>query len=52
MDRLTTRKAGYVFIDCDACPRKGNCYDAMDCVNVLAERLAYYEDKEQERNEK
>ena len=44
MERLTMRKAGYVFVDCNACPKRGQCSDAIDCVDVLAEKLAYYED--------
>ena len=44
MERLTMRKAGHVFVDCNNCQRRGECNDTLDCVDVLVDRLAYYED--------
>jgi len=44
MERLTKRNGGGYSLNHDACPKHGNCYDSADCVDVLVDRLAVYED--------
>ena len=44
MKRLTKRNGDGFSLNHDDCPKRGNCYDSADCVDVLVERLAVYED--------
>ena len=45
MERLTKicNDGGYTR-NCDNCWKKGDCYDSADCVDVMIDRLAEYED--------
>ena len=43
MKRLTKRTGDGFSLNHDDCPKRGNCYDSADCVEVLVERLAAYE---------
>lgn len=44
MERLTKKVDGVYITTCDNCPKQGDCYDSTDCVDVLVDRLAAYED--------
>lgn len=44
MKRLTKKFDGVYITNCDNCSKHGNCYDSTDCVDVLVDRLAAYED--------
>lgn len=46
--RLTQRMNDGCDTICENCPMKGKCSDSQDCVNVLANRLAAYEDAEEQ----
>lgn len=47
MNRLTQKNAeGYSLLH-DECPKRGDCYDSSDCVDVLVNRLGVYEDAEE-----
>ena len=46
--RLTQRMNDGCDTICENCPMKGKCSDSQDCVNVLADRLAAYEDAEEQ----
>lgn len=45
MDRLTKRNGDGYSLNHDGCPKRGDCYDSADCVDVLVNRLAKYEDE-------
>ena len=45
--RLTQRMNDGCDTICENCPMRGKCSDSQDCVDVLAERLATYEDAEE-----
>ena len=45
MERLTKRNGDGHSLNHDACPKHGDCYDSADCVDVLVNRLAAYEDE-------
>ena len=43
MDRLTKQAGDGFSIDCEKCPKRGQCNDSADCVEALSNRLAAYE---------
>lgn len=45
MKRLTKRNGDGYSLNHENCPKQGDCYDSADCVAVLVERLAAYEDE-------
>lgn len=45
MERLTKRNGDGYSLNHDACPKRGDCYDSADCVDVLVNRLAAHEDE-------
>ena len=47
MKRLTKRNGDGYSLNHENCPKQGDCYDSADCVAVLVERLAAYEDAEE-----
>lgn len=47
MKRLTKRDGDGFAPNHDNCPKQGDCYDSADCVSVLVDRLAAYEDAEE-----
>ena len=47
MKRLTKKVDGVYITNCDNCPQQGDCYGATDCVDVLVDRLAQYEEAEE-----
>lgn len=47
MKRLTKKVDGVYITNCDNCPKQGDCYGATDCVDVLVDRLAAYEEAEE-----
>ena len=49
MKRLTKRDEDGYSLNHKNCPKQGDCYDSADCVAVLVERLAAYEDAEEAR---
>ncbi len=47
MNRLTKKEGGWYSHNCKNCPKYGQCDDSADCVDVILERLAAYEDAEE-----
>lgn len=47
MDRLTKQAGDGFSIDCEKCPKRGQCNDSTDCVEVISNRLARYEEAEE-----
>ena len=47
MNRLTKRDGDGFSLNHDNCPKRGDCYDSADCVSVLVDRLAAYEEAEE-----
>lgn len=47
MKRLTKKDGGGYSLNHDNCPKQGDCYDSADCVSVLVDRLAAYEEAEE-----
>lgn len=48
MERLTERNVLGTNVACDNCPKKGNCNEPYTCLNVVTDRLAAYEDAEEQ----
>lgn len=44
MKRLTKKFDGVYITNCDNCLKQSECYGSTDCVDVLVDRLAAYED--------
>lgn len=48
MERLTNRNDVTAYVNCDNCNQKGNCNIPQSCLESLANRLAIYEDAEEQ----
>lgn len=48
MGRLTKRNDVTAYVNCDNCPSKGNCNIPQSCLETLSNKLAAYEDAEEQ----